>query len=56
LLAPNGFSPPIEAQRILMATLSVELAGRVYLFEGFHYDRLSDAVAYARRTAAPVSP
>jgi hypothetical protein len=47
---PPGFSPPTEAQRALMATLGIELGNRAYRFEGFRYDRLSDAVAYARQT------
>ena len=47
---PPGFSPPTEAQRALMSTLGIELADHAYRFEGFRYDRLPDAVAYARRT------
>lgn len=47
---PPGFSPPTEAQRALMATLGIELGNHAYRFEGFRYDRLPDAVAYARRT------
>jgi hypothetical protein len=47
---PPGFSAPSEAQRALMATLGIELGDHAYRFEGFRYDRLADAVAYARQT------
>jgi hypothetical protein len=47
---PPGFSPPSEAQRALMASLGIELGDHAYRFEGFRYDRLADAVAYARQT------
>lgn len=57
LQAPPAFLPPTEAQRTLMATLGIELSGNSYRFEGFRYDQLSDAIAYARRShaAAPHS-
>jgi hypothetical protein len=47
---PPGFSPPSEAQRALMARLGIELGDHAYRFEGFRYDRLADAVAYAKQT------
>lgn len=57
LRAPAAFSPPTDAQRTLMGTLGVELVDRIYRFEGYRYDRLSDALAYARQSqAAPRRP
>lgn len=52
LAAPRAFSPPTDGQRTLMATLGIELVDHAYRFEGFRYDQLSDAVAYARRSHA----
>jgi hypothetical protein len=35
-------------ERCLMAELSIIRAGRHYLYDGYRYERLSDAVAYAQ--------
>lgn len=43
-------APPSDAQRTLMAALSIGFDGRVYHFEGFRYDNLADAVSYAKLT------
>jgi hypothetical protein len=46
-------------ERCLMAELSIIQAGRHYFYDGYRYERLSDAVAYAQvvqghaRRAAP---
>ena len=46
-------------ERCLMAELSIIRAGRHYFYDGYRYERLSDAVAYAqvvqghKRRAAP---
>lgn len=40
---------PSEADRQLMAELSVLFEAGVYVFRGFRYDRLADAASYARR-------
>jgi hypothetical protein len=39
---------PSAADRQLMLDLSIEFDGGCFTFEGFRYDRLSDAVNYAR--------
>jgi hypothetical protein len=36
--------------------LSIAHAGRHYYYEGYRYERLADAVAYARRVRARQSP
>jgi hypothetical protein len=35
-------------ERCLMAELSIIRVGRHYLYDGYRYERLSDAVAYAQ--------
>jgi hypothetical protein len=35
-------------ERCLMAELSIIRAGRHYFYDGFRYERLADAVAYAQ--------
>jgi hypothetical protein len=35
-------------ERCLMAELSIIRAGRHYFYDGYRYERLSDAVAYAQ--------
>ena len=35
-------------ERCLMAELSIIRAGRHYLYDGYRYERLADAVAYAQ--------
>ena len=45
---------PDLADRQLMATLAISFENGVYLFEGFRYDHLIDAVNYAcRHTLSP---
>ncbi len=57
LTPPRGFSVPTDAQRAQMATLGIDLVGHVYRFEGYRYDQLADAVAYAGLCqAAAVQP
>ena len=47
-------------ERCLMAELSIIRGGHWYYYDGYRYDRLSDAVAYAQliqgRTRRPTSP
>jgi hypothetical protein len=48
------WTPPLTLtmeQRSLMDSLGVEYDGRQYRFKGYHYDRLADAIAYARQNA-----
>jgi hypothetical protein len=40
--------PPTGSETALMQSLGVSFKDGQYLYEGFHYDRLADAVAYAR--------
>lgn len=40
--------PPTAADTTLMQSLGVSFEDGRYVYEGFHYDRLADAVAYAR--------
>lgn len=42
---------PTEASRELMAKLGIDLDAGVFRFGGFRYDRLEDAVAYAKLTS-----
>ena len=37
-----------DDERCLMAELSIIEAGRHYFYDGYRFDRLSDAVAYAQ--------
>ena len=41
---------PTDAERTLMASLAIRFEDGAYRFEGFRYDRLSDAVNYAKLT------
>ena len=43
-------APPTDAQKALMTTLAIRCEGGAYRYEGFRYERLSDAVDYARLT------
>ena len=54
---PNGVSTQCTApdqdaaeadERCLMAELSIIRGGHCYYYDGYRYDRLSDAVAYAQ--------
>jgi hypothetical protein len=54
-LIPNHDSPPVATrdaeladESCLMAELSIFRAGRHYFYDGYRYERLSDAVAYAQ--------
>jgi hypothetical protein len=40
--------PPTGSDTALMQSLGVSFKDGQYVYEGFHYDRLADAVAYAR--------
>lgn len=47
--AGNGdMKPPGDSDQALMASLGVSFAAGRYVFEGSRYNRLADAVAYAR--------
>lgn len=39
---------PLDAGRRLMAEFSIHYDGRCYVYNGYHYDRLADAIGYAR--------
>ena len=39
--------PPTSADMALMQSLGVSFEAGQYVYKGFHYDRLADAVAYA---------
>jgi len=41
-------SDPAADERCLMAELSIIRGGYCYYYDGYRYDRLSDAVAYAQ--------
>lgn len=43
-----GASVALDDRTALMSRYSIGFDGRRYDFEGYHYDRLADAVAYAR--------
>lgn len=43
---------PTMEQQELMDSLNVEFDGRQYRYESYHYDRLADAIEYARRNAS----
>jgi len=51
--APVWTSPPMptEDEQRQMDGLGVSFDGRQYHYQGYRYDRLSDALAYARRHA-----
>ena len=44
----DGVKPPTGSETALMQSLGVFFEDGQYVYEGFHYDRLADAVAYAR--------
>lgn len=44
----DDFKPPSASDTTLMMTLGVSFDGARYVYESYHYDRLADAVAYAR--------
>jgi hypothetical protein len=46
---------PTDAERTLMISLGIEFDGRVFRFASYRYDRLADAVNYARRPQASAS-
>jgi hypothetical protein len=48
-----AFVPPTDAEQMLMASLGIQFDGRAFRFAGFRYDRLADAVLYARQAAGP---
>jgi hypothetical protein len=48
-----AFVPPTDAEQVLMASLGIQFDGRAFRFAGFRYDRLADAVLYARRAEGP---
>jgi hypothetical protein len=41
--------PPSMSEREIMTALSISFEKGVYVFDGFHYEHLADAVNYARR-------
>lgn len=45
--------PPTNSEQTLMASLGIQYDGRSFRFAGFRYDRLADAVLYARRAEGP---
>lgn len=47
--------PPSVADEALMASLGIQFDGRQFRFGSFRYDRLPDAVNYARRVTPPPS-
>ncbi|HET8747572.1 MAG TPA: hypothetical protein VFM98_18380 [Ramlibacter sp.] len=49
------FVPPSATDQVLMASLGVRFDGRQFRFGGFRYDRLPDAVNYARQAASASS-
>ena len=65
-VATQGAVPDQDAaeadERCLMAELSIVRGGHCYYYDGYRYDRLSDAVAYAqlvqgraRRSSSPAA-
>jgi hypothetical protein len=50
---PREFRPPTEAEQMLMASLGIQFDGACYSFAGYRYDRLADAVKYARQANGP---
>ena len=46
--APEQVEAPSESQRLLMNTLGITFVRGVYQLGAYRYDRLADAVAYAR--------
>jgi hypothetical protein len=50
---PATFAAPSQAEQALMASLGVQFDGRSFLFAGFRYARLADALNDARRARGP---
>jgi hypothetical protein len=48
-----AFVPPTDAEQMLMASLGIQFDGRAFRFAGYRYDRLADAVLYARLAVGP---
>lgn len=48
----KAFAAPTDTERALMASLGIQFDGRTFRFAGYRYDRLADAVNYARRANA----
>lgn len=51
--APEQVEVPSESDRQLMKTLDIAFLDGVYRLETYRYDRLADAVAYARLSVRP---
>jgi hypothetical protein len=49
----DAVKPPTDADTALMKALGVSFEAGRYVFEGFHYDRLTDALAYAKLRRSP---
>jgi hypothetical protein len=45
---PTPGPDPAADERCLMAELSIVRGGYYYYYDGYRYDRLSDAIAYAQ--------
>jgi hypothetical protein len=50
---PREFRPPTGAEQALMASLGIQFDGQAYSFAGYRYDRLADAVKFARQAQGP---
>jgi hypothetical protein len=50
---PCEFRLPTEAEQVLMASLGIQFDGQAYHFAGYRYDRLADAVKFARQAQGP---
>ena len=44
----QGLSVDVDDECMLMAEYAISNEGRGYFYNGYHYDRLADAVAYAK--------
>ena len=53
--APEQIEEPSESQRLLMNTLGITFLRGVYQLGAYRYDRLADAVAYARLDVKPLA-
>ena len=49
----RAFVPPTDAEQALMASLGIQFDGRAFRFAGYRYDRLANAVNYARQANGP---
>jgi hypothetical protein len=52
LFPHKAFAAPTDNERAVMASLGIQFDGRNFRFAGYRYDRLADAVNYARRANA----